>query len=136
MIDNITSSGNSNCRRTVRIIFAHHIGPEDHLLLLKSGQFEGIDHIEYNKKSGYLDFGKHKYSTTSFMLFEEWREYNQPEWFTSNEWQQYQAYREQIEDVDSERIRLLMYNEHLGQAFYVDYLRYGAGVGKIGSLEY
>jgi hypothetical protein len=94
---------------------------------MNSDQFKEIKYVKY--RDNILKFGGTSRATRSFLLFEGCREWFPPRWFEFAKWSAFKAYVVERQRIDFDKIRLLLYNPDLGQAYFVDYEVRSAGVG-------
>jgi hypothetical protein len=97
------------------------IGAPDVQLILDSDQFKEIGYIEYSKNM--LDFGEtRRGSTISLRIWGDfWSKAPTPSWFEFTDQKGYKAYMVKEEHRDFFKAHLLLHNESLGLAYFIDY---------------
>lgn len=118
-----------------KYVIGFEINKEDIPLILNSDEFKEINYVSYNK--GILTYGQHwddaqshSSKTHGFHLYETYRGKYPPQWFRFDQWGNFKAYVAEDERVDFYGMRLLLYNEELDQAYFIDYEIRGSGVGE------
>ena len=120
-----TSSG----RGCHKYVLRFDISEPDLRLILASDQFKEIGYVEY--RGNTLVSGETRQATISFHLFEGWRKTFRPRWFKFPDGGEVKVYRVEEEDIGFHKVRLLLYNQGISQAYYVEYEARGTGVGVI-----
>jgi len=105
------------------------IADKDLVYLLALDHFREIGFAEYS--GGLFTYGENRFRTFTFALFAEWHGQTVPPWFDLNEWESHRVYLTKEELVGYKRVRLILFNEQLNQAFFIDWQAKGSGVGKI-----
>lgn len=99
------------------------ISPDDFALLVRSGPFDEISYVEYDR--GALHYGEKKYATSSVWLYEVPRGDREPSWFDLERWTRVSAYIAEKVASDLYNVRLLLYHEGRGEAYFLEHERRG-----------
>ncbi|MBN2132581.1 MAG: hypothetical protein JW741_23975 [Sedimentisphaerales bacterium] len=110
-----------------KYVLRFNISERDLRLILASDQFKEIGYVEY--RGNTLVSGETREATISFNLFEGWRKTFRPRWFELADSDAVKAYRVEEEDIGFHKVRLLLYDPGISQAYYVEYEARGTGVG-------
>ena len=135
-----------------KYILRFNISESDIQLIINSDQFQEIGYVKY--RNGILSYGenqfkKETYKTyqndvlintyhstsdvgSSFLLFGGWYEWFPPRWFEFDKWDIFKAYLVERRDIDYYKVRLLLYNPDIEQAYFIEYEIRDAGVGLTG----
>lgn len=100
-------------------VFRFDVGLEDLALILRSGPFEEISCVKYDR--GMLCYGETEDVTSSVWLYEVPRGEREPSWFNLEPWGRFRAYILEREVSDFYCVRLLLYHEGRGQAFFLEH---------------
>ncbi len=102
-----------------RYILNFHIDEADLSLIINSRPFKQVQYIEYNQ-NGLLWWGDHpKGSRHGFTLYRLHSGETEPEWFRLEQWDSPKVY---VVESKRYRIRILVYNDDLSEAYFIDYL--------------
>jgi hypothetical protein len=93
------------------------ISPEDVALLVRSGPFEELAFVRYDR--GYFDYGNTRLSSTSINVYAVYNGEREPEWLDLSKWTQCRVYVAEVEGPDMYNVRLLLYDEGRGEAYFV-----------------
>jgi hypothetical protein len=102
-----------------KYILRFDISEPDVQLIVASDQFREIGFVGY--RDNMLDVGKVHDPGVLLNLFEGWRETYPPRWFKFADWKAFKAYVVEREDIDFFKVRLLVYSQDLGEAYFVHY---------------
>jgi hypothetical protein len=115
---------------THRYVFNFLIDKSDISKIIKSKPFKEFQQIEYSDENGVLTWGdnpkldfENRILTLighgGFELYNRRFGEHTPEWFKLDEWKSPKVYVFSRQDVT--RNRVLVYNEELGEAYFIDY---------------
>jgi hypothetical protein len=142
-VKSIKGCGLSGLNERHKYILRFNISESDIQLILNSDQFQEIGYVKYSN-NGILHYGEDRFkeSTTitydndgniistdhrasdigsSFHLFLGWYEWFPPKWFELDKWNTFKAYVVEINRNDYYKVRLLLYNPDIGQAYFIEY---------------
>jgi hypothetical protein len=135
--------GLSGLNERHKYILRFDIRESDIQLILNSDKFREIGYVEYD--DGIIRYGEvdgFKEATTitydddgnvistyhrasdvgsSFKLFFGWYDWFPPRWFEFDKWNTFKAYVVKINRVGYCLVRLLVYNQDIGQAYFIEY---------------
>jgi len=107
------------------------VSPDDLALLVHSGPFDEIAFVEYDR--GSLTYGNMEFATTSVQLYRVYEGQSEPGWFDLRRWTRFRAYIVEEEQSDLYNVRLLLYHEGRGEAYFVEHEVRGTwGVNPLG----
>jgi len=102
-----------------RYILHFLIDEADLFPILNSKPFREVQHIEYTENGG-LWWGDHPMGNRHGLSLYSLRSgETEPEWFNLEQWDSPKVYV--LEEEDVIRMRLLIYNKELGEAYFIDY---------------
>jgi hypothetical protein len=116
-IKGIAFSSSGYHKRVLRFV----ISDPDVRLILGSDQFKEIGFVKYSGKSRILSFGETVHKTTAFILFDGLRNKFPPRWFELNDVKAFRAYLVEEEDAYHYKVRLFLYEQRMGRAYFVGY---------------
>jgi len=107
-----------------KYVFHFKIDEEDLSHILNSWPFQEIQHFKYNPETSMLsweppDF-KRLQPPSSRQLYNIRSGESGPEWFNLEQWDSPKAYKYMVRS-DVHRLRLLVYNKKLREAYFIDY---------------
>jgi hypothetical protein len=103
-------------------VLRFNISEPDIQLVLKSDQFNEIEYVKYN--NNILSFAESKKTMsgwTSFLMFGDFRKWFTPSWFEFDKWNAFKAYLVEKHDIEFHKVRLLIYNPDINQAYFIDH---------------
>jgi len=108
-----------------RYVFHFKIDEEDLSHILNSWPFQEIRHFKYNPETSIIsweprDFKKSLQLPSSRQLYNIRPGESVPDWFNLEQWDSPKAYKYMVRS-DVHRLRLLVYNKELGEAYFIDY---------------
>ena len=95
------------------------IGSDDFTTLVRSGPYDEISYVEYDR--GVLSYGENKLATSSIWLYEVPLGERGPAWLDLGRWTRFQAWIAEKEQPDLYNVRLLLYHEGRGEAYFIEY---------------
>lgn len=102
-----------------RYVFYFKIDEADLSLIINSKPFKEVSEFEYTG-SGYLSW---EYlgpgSRQGFLLYPQTGRSPAPEWLELQNWENPKVYLYMVRDIY--RVRFLIYNKELGEAYFIDY---------------
>lgn len=101
-------------------VLGFDIGKEDLSLILGSEPFTEIEDVSYNDDSGTFAFGTASRGMT-ITLYERNEGERAPEWFELNTWDNFRVYLVEDAGLGWYRMRLLLYREDLGRAYFIEH---------------
>jgi len=113
-----------------RYVLHFRIDKEDLWPIVNSKQFKEVQYIEYDDESGLLRWAEEpppnpyseeplSWKTVSLSLYSLRSGETDPAWFSLEQWDSPKVYV--LEDRNVYRARFLVYNEQLGEAYFIDY---------------
>jgi hypothetical protein len=107
-----------------RYVFHFKIDEADLSPILNSWPLQEIRHFKYNPETSILswepiDFFKNLQLPSSRELYNIRSGESGPEWFNLEQWDNPQAYKYTVRG-EVRRLRLLVYNKKLGEAYFID----------------
>lgn len=101
-------------------ILHFHIDRADLSLILSSRPFKEIQYIEYDAKTGSLSWGDHRFGNRAgLILYSPHSGQTYPEWFSLERWDNPRVYISEKERADLYQVQLLVYNEEVGEAYFI-----------------
>jgi hypothetical protein len=115
-----------------RYVFHFKIDEEDLLPILDSWPFQELKYFKYSPEYNGLEWAKEEppdysqslnpppWESSSMQLYNIRSGESKPEWFNLEQWDSPKVYVYDVR-IDARRLRLLVYNKKLGEAYFIDY---------------
>ncbi|NQT00744.1 MAG: hypothetical protein HQ580_01830 [Planctomycetes bacterium] len=102
-----------------RWILRFDLSKSDLPLIIDSGPFMEVPFFEYNEKYGVITFGESRHKRDTVPLYSPVDKWSPPDWFQLGQWENPKVYM--MEQKSFEGVRMLVYNEELSEAYFVDW---------------
>ena len=115
-----------------RYVFNFKIDEEDLLPILDSWPFQELKYFKYSPEYSGLKWAKEEpadyaqslnppsWESSSMQLYNIRSGESKPAWFNLEQWDSPKIYVYDVR-IDARRLRLLVYNKKLGEAYFIDY---------------
>ena len=127
-VKGVRSYSHVSLDRSHQYVLRFYISKADVPFILAIDNFQRVAYVTYDATYG-LSYGDSSSSLSSFILFKAWEDSSVPGWFGFRTLDGYEAYLAEDKDYGHEKIRVFLYNETTGQAYFIEDERYGPGVG-------